>query len=230
VQPGAVSYIIWTDMAPERAVEFNEWYNREHAPDRVLRIPGFIQARRFAAVEGAPQFAAWFDVAGPEVFRNDAYMAMRQTPDPRSQEFIPLFRNVIRFIGQAAADAVAVPGIAEGTWVRFAAFKGAVTEEEARAWPERLAALVRKPGIVRARLFRAVPELLDGAVRNMKGHVREGLRGPDRLGEILVMIEGVTDEQLAAIEPDVARALAAHPGWTPLGSARMRQLMRVAKP
>lgn len=225
-----VSYVIWTDMAPERAIEFNEWYNREHAPDRVLRIPGFIQARRFAAVEGAPQFAAWFDVAGPEVFSNDAYMAMRRTPDPRSQEFIPLFRNVIRFIGQAAADAVAVPGIAEGAWVRFAAFKGAVTEEDARAWSGHVAALVRKPGIMRARLFRAVPELLESAVRNMKGQVRERLRGPDRLGEILVMIEGVTDEQLAAIEPDLARALSVYPGWTPLGSARMRQLMRVAKP
>jgi hypothetical protein len=226
----AVSYIIWTDMAPERAVEFNEWYNREHAPDRVLRIPGFIQARRFAAVDGAPGYAAWFDVAGPEVFRNDAYMAMRQTPDPRSQQFIPLFRNVIRFIGQAAADATSVPGVIEGTWVRFAAFKGTLTDADVRAWSDITAKLVQRPGIVRARLFRAVPELLDGAVRNMKGHVRESLRGPDRLGEVLVMVEGVTDEQLAAVETDIKAALAAHPGWTPLGSARMRQLMRVAKP
>jgi len=224
-----VSYIIWTDMAPEHATAFNEWYNREHAPDRVLRIPGFIQARRFAAVDGAPQFAAWFDVAGPEVFRDEAYMAMRRVPDPRSQQFIPLFRNVIRFIGQPAADASAVPGIIEGAWVRFAAFKGALAAEDARAWSDRCAALVRQPGILRARLFRAVPELLDGAVRNMKGTTREGLRGPDRLGEVLLMIEGATDGQLAAVEPEVSAALAAHPGWTPLGSARMRQLMRVAK-
>jgi hypothetical protein len=225
-----VSYVIWTDVAPERAPEFNEWYNREHAPDRVLRIPGFVQARRFEAVDGAPGYAAWFDVAGPEVFRNDAYMEMRRTPDPRSQQFIPLFRNVIRFIGQAAADATAVPGVIEGTWVRFAAFKAQLTEDDDRAWTEVTAALVRKPGIMRARLFRAVPELLDGAVRNMTGHVRESLRGPDRLGDALVMIEGVTDAQVAAIETDLQKALAAHPGWTPLGSARMRQLMRVAKP
>jgi len=216
-------------MAPENAAAFNEWYNREHAPDRVLRIPGFIQARRFAAVEGAPQFAAWFDVAGPEVFRDDAYMAMRRVPDPRSQQFIPLFRNVIRFIGQPAAEASAVPGIIEGAWVKFAVFKGTLAEDDVRAWAERCAALVRQPGILRARLFRAVPELLDGAVRNMKGTTRDGLRGPDRLGEVLVMIEGVTDGQLAAIEPDLTRALASHPGWMMLGAARMQQLMRVAK-
>lgn len=226
-----VSYIIWTDIPAEREVEFNEWYNREHAPDRVLGIPGFIQARRFVAAEGAPKYAAWFDVAGPEVFRNEAYLAMRQVPDPRSQQFIPLFRNVIRFIGRPAADAVSVPGVAEGSWVRFAAFKApAPSEEDARAWAEFAAGLARRPGIVRARLFRAIPELLDGAVRNMKGTTREGLRGPDRLGDALLMIEGVTEGQLSAIEPDVAAALAARPGWTLLGSARMRQLMRVAKP
>jgi hypothetical protein len=230
MKPGAVSYIIWTDIPAEREVEFNEWYNREHAPDRVLRIPGFVQARRFVAVEGAPQYAAWFDVAGPEVFKNDAYMAMRRTPDPRSQQFIPLFRNVIRFIGQPAVDAVAVPGVAEGTWVRFAAFQATPTEADVRAWSELATAMVRRPGIMRARLFRAVPELLDGAVRNMRGTTRESLRGPDRLGDVLVMIEGVTEQQLAAIEMDLKRAFAAHPGWKPLGSARMRQLMRVAKP
>ncbi len=225
-----VSYIMWTDFPPERTVEFNEWYNREHAPDRVLRIPGFIQARRFVAVEGAPQYAAWFDVEGPAVFRNDAYLEMRRSPDPRSLQFIPLFRNAIRFVGQAAVDAVAVPGIAEGAWVRFAAFEGDLEKGDVGRWSETAAALVRKPGIMRARVFQSVPELLDGAVRNMKGHVRETLRAPDRLAGWLVMIESVTDEQLAAVEPDLSRALAGHPGWTPIGSARMRQLMRVAKP
>jgi|SRR5882672_400674 len=229
----AVSYVIWTDIPAEREDEFNEWYNREHAPDRVLGIPGFIQARRFVAVEGAPKYAAWFDVAGPEVFKNEAYMAMRRTPDPRSQQFIPLFRNVIRFIGRPVADAMGArgKGISEGSWVRFAAFKAsAPSEGEVRAWSEFAAALVLRPGIVRARVFRAMPELLDGAVRNMRGTTREGLRGPDRLGDALVMIEGATDSQLADIETDLAGALSARPDWTPLGSARMRQLMRVAKP
>lgn len=226
-----VSYLIWTDIPAEREVEFNEWYNREHAPDRVLGIPGFIQARRFVAAEGAPQYAAWFDVAGPEVFRNEAYLAMRQTPDPHSQQYIPLFRNVIRFIGRPVADASGVRGrgVAEGTWVRFAAFKAPLADD-AREWQAFATALVRRPGILRARVFRAIPELLDGAVRNMMGSTREGLRGPDRLADALLMIEGVTDGQLAAIDTDVAGMISARPDWTPLGSARMRQLMRVAKP
>jgi hypothetical protein len=229
----AVSYVIWTDIAPEHETAFNEWYNREHAPDRVLGIPGFIQARRFAAVEGAPQYAAWFDVAGPEVFRNEAYMAMRRSPDARSRQFIPLFRNVIRFIGRPVADAIGVrgQGIVEGAWVRFIALKAPVpTEADAQAWSAFVAGLVGRPGILRARVFRAIPELLDGAVRNMRGTTRESLRGPDRLADALLMIEGARDGQLAAIEDEVAGALAARPDWALLGSARMQQLMRVAKP
>lgn len=230
MSPTAVSYIIWTDIPAERETAFNEWYNREHAPDRVLGIPGFIQARRFVAVEGEPKYAAWFDVAGPEVFRNDAYLAMRRTPDPRSQQFIPLFRNVIRFIGRAVADAVAVKGVAEGTWVRFAACKAALPEADVPAWSAFVASLVNRPGIVRARAFRAEPELMESAVRNMKGATREGLRGPDRLADALLMIEGATERQVADIETDVTGALASRPDWAALGSARMRQLMRVAKP
>ena len=48
-------FTVKATITPDREKAFNEWYNREHAPDRVLGIPGFIQVRRFVAVEGAPQ-------------------------------------------------------------------------------------------------------------------------------------------------------------------------------
>lgn len=62
----------------------------------------------------------------------------------------------------------------------------------------------------------------------MKGTPREGLRGPDRLPDALLMIEAATETQLADAETEMAGAVAARPGWAPLGSARMQQLMRVA--
>jgi hypothetical protein len=225
-QPTA--FLLWADIPVGHEDGFNEWYNREHAPDRVLGIPGFVQARRFAAVAGGPGYAALYEVAGPEVFRNTAYLAMRRTPDPRSQQFIPLFRNVIRFVGRPLAEAGAVPGAIEGAWARFAAFRGAPAADDARAWREFAETLVRRPGILKARLFRADPGLMAGAVKNMQGTTREGLRGPDRLPDALLMVEGATEEQLAAIEADVTAAIAARPGWTLLDAARMRQLMRVA--
>lgn len=224
-QPAA--FLLWADIGSEHEAGFNEWYSREHAPDRVLGIPGFVQARRFAASEGAPRYAVLYEVAGPEVFRDEAYLAMRRAPDPRSRQYIPLFRNVIRFIGRPRAEAAAVPGVAEGMWARFSAFQ-APPADDAAQWQAFAAALVRRPGIVRVRVFGAVPELMDGAVKNMKGTPREDLRGPDRLPDALLMIEGATEAQLADAETGMADAVAARPGWTPLGTARMQQLMRVA--
>lgn len=225
------SFLLWADFPPEQEDEFNEWYNREHVRDRVLGIPGFIQARRFVAVEGAPKYVALYDVNGPEVFQNDAYMAMRRSPDPNSRRYIPKFHNVIRFIGPALADASAVKGIAEGTWARVTAFKSKTPSiDDGRAWTELAAAFVRRPGIMRARVFRAVPELLDSAVSNMRGSSREGMRGPDRYADLLVMIEGVTEAQVIDVEKDLADAFASRPDLTPLDSARMQLLMRIAVP
>lgn len=221
-------FCLWADILPELETGFNEWYNREHVPDRVLGVPGFIQARRFVAVDGKPKYVALYEVTGPDVFENTAYVAMRRNPDPNSSRFIPNFRNVIRFIGPAFADVAAVKGVAEGTWARIAAFKAPPAADEGGAWSEVAASLVRKPGITRARVFRAVSEALDGVVRNMRGHTREGMRPPDRFADVLVLVEGATEGDVAAIEADLARAAAARPGLTQLDTARLQQLMRVA--
>jgi hypothetical protein len=221
--------LIWADIPADHEAAFNEWYNREHAPDRVLGIPGFIQARRFVAVEGAPKYVALYEVTGPEVFKNEAYLVMRRSPDPSSRKFIPNFRNVIRFIGPAIADESAVKGVAEGAWAWIAAFKSALPPSgEAQQWPELAAALVRRQGIMRVRVFQAVAEALEGAVSNMRGHDREKMRGPDRLADVLAMIEAATEGHVIGVEADMAGAIAARPYLTPLGSARVQQLMRIA--
>lgn len=221
-----ISLLLWTDIPAAHEADFNEWYNREHMPDRVLGIPGFIQARRFVATEGAPKYAVLYEVVGPEVFRNEAYLAMRRTPDARSRQFIPLFRNVIRFTGQPLAQAQARDGVAEGAWVRFSAFHASGNADE--AWQQRVTALVRCPGIVRACVFGAARALSEGAASNTKGTPRASLRGPDQLPDVLVMIEASAEEHLVAVDAEVNAAVTAQTGWTPAGSARMRQMIRVA--
>jgi hypothetical protein len=222
------AFLLWADIPAGHEARFNEWYSREHAPDRVLGIPGFVQARRFAATEGGPGYAVLYEVTGPEVFGNEAYLAMRRTPDAHSREFIPLFRNVVRFVGSAVAEARAVPGAIEGAWARFAAIRMAASAGDAGTWREFVDAVVRRPGILRARLFRADAGLMAGAVSNMQGTTREAMRGPDRLPEALLMVEGATEDQLAAAEAQAAAAVAACANGAPMAVARMQQLMRVA--
>ena len=43
------------DIAPEHEAEFNEWYEREHIAERVA-IEGFMEARRYIAVDAAPKY------------------------------------------------------------------------------------------------------------------------------------------------------------------------------
>lgn len=53
--------------------------------------------------------------------------------------------------------------------------------------------------------------------------------GPDRFADVLVMIEAATESQTIDVEADLANAIAVRPYLTPLDSARMQQLMRIAK-
>jgi hypothetical protein len=81
----------------ERAAEYNSWYTETHIPD-VLRVDGFVSARRFAAVgdggEDGPFVAIYeieaddlqaaFAALGEAAARGEMQMsdAMRMDPPP----------------------------------------------------------------------------------------------------------------------------------------------------
>ena len=57
--------IVWADIPAEIEDDYNEWYNREHMPDRILRMPGFLRGRRYVAVEsasGGPKYLTYYDL------------------------------------------------------------------------------------------------------------------------------------------------------------------------
>src|SRR5574342_481325 len=47
--------MLWTDVDPEHEAEFNRWYDEEHL-DRLLKVPGFLGAARYAALRGGPNY------------------------------------------------------------------------------------------------------------------------------------------------------------------------------
>ncbi len=60
------------DCPPELEGEFHAWYNQEHIPER-LRIPGFVSARRYAALEGSPRWLAAYELTGLAVLDSPEY-------------------------------------------------------------------------------------------------------------------------------------------------------------
>ena len=92
---------IWHDLVPDAKLDFYEWHNREHMPERV-GIPGFRRGRRYIAVSGAPEFFNLYEADSPEVLSGLDYLNRLNAPTPWTQRVVPSFRNVARSICRVA--------------------------------------------------------------------------------------------------------------------------------
>jgi hypothetical protein len=113
---GAGILIVWADIPPEIEDDYNEWYNREHMPDRILRMPGFLRGRRYVATEaasGAPKYLTYYDLQSATVMQSDAHQALRKNRTERDKIFVPQFRNPIKGICDVAGRA----GRGDGGWL-----------------------------------------------------------------------------------------------------------------
>jgi hypothetical protein len=97
----AALLIVWTDIPPEVEAAFNDWYSREHLPDRVGKLPGFVRGRRYVAQasgNGLPKYLTLYDLTNAEVMLSPAHVALRKHRKPNDLRFVPLFRNTIKGI------------------------------------------------------------------------------------------------------------------------------------
>jgi hypothetical protein len=90
--------LFMTDIDPASEADFNRWYEEEHLPER-MAIPGFIRARRFRAIEGAPKYLALYDLESSEVLQTEPYLRIvgaNKSPWTKRMEskFIDGRRNV----------------------------------------------------------------------------------------------------------------------------------------
>lgn len=216
--------MVWTDLAPEAdEAAFNEWYHREHIPDRVRGIPGFLACRRFRAVDGGPKYLTLYQLGNEDVLTSPAYLKLRSEPDENSSRFIPHFRNVLRSIAQPVVEA----GMAEGGFISFAAF-GPEEDDLAALVREHAEHVVARPGVVRLRLLKARRDLLEANSSGIGNSARTRLRPPDRLPDWLLLLEATSQAALAA--PEVSGLFDAAAARAPvMGSIRASQLMRLAR-
>lgn len=88
---------IWHDLLPEAKVEFYEWHNREHMPERA-GVPGFRRGRRYIALSGSPEFFNLYEADSPEVLSGQDYLNRLNAPTEWTRLVVPSFRNVSRSI------------------------------------------------------------------------------------------------------------------------------------
>lgn len=215
--------LVWTNISPELDQDFNEWYNREHMPERILGLEGFVRGRRFVAYEGGPRYLALYDTRGVDAFRGEKYLALKRDYDAVSLRFVPNFRDTAKF----AAEVTARSGVAEGGFVLALPVARAPGQAKGlRDWigsvllPEALAL----PGIVGA----WYAERNEDAVAMAK---QDHLRTSDRILDGLLVIEATSNEALDATTPLVSRDRLRAQGASPdAPAARLRTVYTLHRP
>ena len=89
------------DAAHER--EFNAWYDREHLAERVA-IEGFLEARRYVAVDAAPKYLGLYSTATFDVLDSDAYRTALANQTAWSKANIGRFHNMLRSVARITAS------------------------------------------------------------------------------------------------------------------------------
>ncbi len=86
---------VWTDCTADGEADFNEWYNREHLPERV-GVPGFLKGVRYRAVEADRGYFTWYRTEDVGVLASKPYRDRLNDPTAWTERVMHVFRNTIR--------------------------------------------------------------------------------------------------------------------------------------
>lgn len=89
------------DATHER--DFNAWYDREHLVERVA-IEGFLEARRYVAVDAAPKYLGLYSTATFDALDSDAYRTALANQTVWSKANIGRFHNMLRSVARITAS------------------------------------------------------------------------------------------------------------------------------
>ena len=201
---------MWTNIPPELDHNFNECYNREHMPERILGLDGFVRGRRFVAFEGGPRYLALYDTRSVAAFHTEPYLALKRNYDPVSMRFVPNFKDTRK----CAAEVTAQSGTAEGGFISATPIARAPGKAEGlRAWiaTSLLPEVVTLPGVdfylwqamlAPAGLSRATVAQLNGELNKALGDAEVKTRMTQQGNDLM----GGTQQQATAfISAEIAR-------------------------
>ncbi|MFZ4807685.1 MAG: hypothetical protein ACOYLQ_10540 [Hyphomicrobiaceae bacterium] len=186
--------LVCNDIPPDEEAGFNDWYIREHLPERANGLPGFNRGRRYRALYDTPRYLALYETDGPAALTSPEYLALVRDPDPRSRRYIPQFQRASRTILSVTASS----GIGEGGVIAILGLRPRPDAETALR--DQLAALVREqlprtPGIVAAHLLEKDADALTASRR---GHMRHG----DVELSWVLAVEAVDEPAIRALRRD----------------------------
>jgi len=143
---------VWNDVLPAQEADFNDWYIRDHLPDRVS-IPGFRRGRRWLSAAGdGPRYFTFYEIDDVRVMRSAAYLDRHENPTDWTRRVMPAFVGMNRSICRVTAKQGRGDGGAAAV-VRLAPETG--SDDTFRGWiaSQALPGIMRAPGILSASLW-----------------------------------------------------------------------------
>ena len=92
---GKGALVLWLDVAPEMARETDGWCIDEHMPERI-DVGGYLRARRYGVLEGAPTYLTLFEAQTPEALASEGYLRLVGQISEQSRRIRAGFSNVVR--------------------------------------------------------------------------------------------------------------------------------------
>ena len=187
---------VWGDADPRIEAEFNEWYHREHVPERV-GMPGWRSGRCYRRIDrGRHRYLAAYEVDSLACFDDPAYRRALDHPTAWTQRMMPGFRNFVR----ATCRVRLVAGEAAGGYLATVRYEPPEAQREPIArWlaGEALHDLRDRAGITRVQLWEA------DLGRSLAATAEQAIRAqPDGRAPFAAVIEGTdrvaVDEALRA--------------------------------
>ena len=102
------------EVRPEEDEDFNEWFDREHLPERVA-IPGFLDARRYESVNAPVRYLQIYNAVDFETLDGAPYRAALANQTDWSMHHISRFIRPTRVVGKLVHS----EGVARGVAVVF---------------------------------------------------------------------------------------------------------------
>jgi hypothetical protein len=205
VLQGSGALALWLDVAAELDRETDGWYIDEHMPERI-DIGGYLRARRFVAIQGAPAYLTLFEAETPSALANEGYLRLVGRISAQSQRIRAGFSNVVRDtftvrqslgrgIGTVVASLRLVP-------------RDPAQANVAEALDAQVPRLLRQHGVVGVHWLQAAPEVraqMDSV--RVTGHA-------DAHADCVLLIEATRVADLQALRRDTLSAAALEQsGW-----------------
>ena len=93
---------IWANIDPENWLEYQQWHNCQHIPERVA-IEGFRIGRRYRSAADPSRFMMFYETQSPESLRGADYLHSLGNPTAWTKKSLAWFRHGARSVYRRSA-------------------------------------------------------------------------------------------------------------------------------